>query len=190
MLIDADYSQIELRLLAHISGDRAFTQAFNSGRDIHTQTASEIFHVAPEHVTPEMRKNAKAVNFGIVYGIGDYSLSVDIGTSRAQAAAYIERYFESYPTVRDYLERVKVEAKRDGYVTTLFGRRRYIPELSATKKPTVAFGERIAMNTPIQGTAADIIKLAMVNTDRRLEKEIPQARLIMQVHDELIIECP
>ena len=190
MLIDADYSQIELRLLAHISGDRAFTQAFNSGRDIHTQTASEIFHVAPEHVTPEMRKNAKAVNFGIVYGIGDYSLSVDIGTSRAQAAAYIERYFESYPTVRDYLERVKVEAKRDGYVTTLFGRRRYIPELSATKKPTVAFGERVAMNTPIQGTAADIIKLAMVNTDRRLEKEIPQARLIMQVHDELIIECP
>ena len=188
-LVDADYSQIELRILAHVANDDALLHAFHNHQDIHTTTASQIFHVSPDQVTPEMRKYAKAVNFGIVYGISSFSLAIDIGTSRAEAAAYIERYFGTYPNVKIYLKNVVEQGAKNGYVTTIFNRRRYIPELSATNKNTRAFGERIAMNTPIQGSAADIIKLAMVNVDRRLAKEHKKSRLILQVHDELIIEA-
>ena len=190
VLVDADYSQIELRLLAHMSGDGTMQQFFLDGRDIHTKTASEIFHVTPEEVTPEMRKSAKAVNFGIVYGIGEYSLSQDLGVPMRVAKEYIEKYFALFPGIRGFLEGTKAKAHEDGYVTTLFGRRRYIPELSSTKKPLVAFGERVAMNAPIQGTAADIIKIAMVRVYRRLKAEGLKSRLILQVHDELILECP
>ena len=190
VLVDADYSQIELRLLAHMSGDEALIKTFREGEDIHTRTAAEIFRVPREEVTPEMRKSAKAVNFGIVYGIGEYSLSQDIGVGIATAREYIKNYFALYPGVRRYLDSLKEQAKKDLFVTTLFGRRRYIPELKGPKKPLIAFGERVAMNTPIQGTAADLIKLAMVNVDRRLAREKMEARLILQVHDELILEAP
>ena len=190
VLVDADYSQIELRLLAHMSGDKTMQQFFLDGRDIHTKTASEIFHVAPEEVTPEMRKSAKAVNFGIVYGIGEYSLSQDLGVPMRVAKDYIEKYFALFPDIKGFLDGIKAQAHEDGFVTTLFGRRRYIPELSSTKKQLVSFGERVAMNAPIQGTAADIIKIAMVRVARRLEAEGLRRRLILQVHDELILECP
>ncbi len=190
VLVDADYSQIELRLLAHMSGDRTMQQFFLDGRDIHTKTASEIFHVSPEEVTPEMRKSAKAVNFGIVYGIGEYSLSQDLGVPMRVAKEYIEKYFALFPGIRTYLDEVKKDAHEKGYVTTLFGRKRFIPELKAPKKQLIAFGERVAMNAPIQGTAADIIKIAMVRVDQRLEKENLKSALILQVHDELILECP
>lgn len=189
VLIDADYSQIELRLLAAISGDEAMTEAFLSGYDIHTATAMKIFGVNAENVTIDLRKRAKAVNFGIVYGMGDFSLATDLKISRADAKNYIEGYLGAYPKVSEYLKNVVSDAKRDGFVTTLFGRRRYIPELSSTKKMEQAFGERVAMNSPIQGTAADIIKLAMVNIDRKLKEKGYDARLILQVHDELIIEA-
>ena len=189
VLVDADYSQIELRLLAAISGDETMRDAFIRGTDIHTITASQVFGVAPSAVTPEMRKRAKAVNFGIVYGIGDYSLAMDIGVTKKQAAAYIDSYLRTYPKVQAYLKNVVEEAKRDGYVKTIYGRRRYIPELTATKKMTVAFGERVAMNSPIQGSAADIIKAAMVSLEHTLEKSGLDAHLILQVHDELIVEC-
>jgi DNA polymerase-1 len=188
VLIDADYSQIELRLLAAISGDEAMTEAFLSGYDIHAATAMKIFGVSAENVTIDLRKRAKAVNFGIVYGMGDFSLATDLKISRADAKTYIEGYLGAYPKVSEYLKNVVACAKQDGFVTTLFGRRRYIPELSSTKKMEVAFGERVAMNSPIQGTAADIIKLAMVNIDRKLKEKGYDARLILQVHDELIIE--
>ncbi|MBE6713111.1 MAG: DNA polymerase I [Ruminococcaceae bacterium] len=190
VLVDADYSQIELRLLAHMSGDETMQQFFLDGRDIHTKTASEIFHVAPEQVTPEMRKSAKAVNFGIVYGIGEYSLSQDLGVPMRVAKDYIEKYFALFPRIKGFLDGTKAQAHEDGFVTTLFGRRRYIPELQSSKKPLVAFGERVAMNAPIQGTAADIIKIAMVRVARRLKEEGLRSRLILQVHDELILECP
>ena len=188
VLLDADYSQIELRLLAAISGDEAMTEAFLSGYDIHSATAMKIFGVSADQVTIDLRKRAKAVNFGIVYGMGDFSLATDLKISRMDAKKYIEGYLGAYPKVSEYLKNVVDSAKQDGFVTTLFGRRRYIPELSSTKKMEVAFGERVAMNSPIQGTAADIIKLAMVNIDRKLKEEGYDARLILQVHDELIIE--
>ncbi len=188
-LIDADYSQIELRLLAAISEDEAMTDAFCSGYDIHTATAMKIFGVSKEDVTIELRKRAKAVNFGLVYGMGEFSLAVDLGISRADAKAYIDSYLGAYPKVRAYMENVVAEAKANGFVKTLFGRRRYIPELSSGKKMEAAFGERVAMNSPIQGTAADIIKLAMVNIDRKLKEGGYDARLLLQVHDELIIEA-
>ncbi len=189
VLIDADYSQIELRLLAAISGDEGMIDAFRSGYDIHSATAMKVFGVAAEDVTIELRKKAKAINFGIMYGMGDYSLAVDLGITRADAAAYIEGYMGAFPKVREYLTRVVAEAKRDGFVKTLFGRRRYIPELASSKKMEIAFGERVAMNSPIQGTAADIIKLAMVNVARKLHEGGYDARLILQVHDELMIEA-
>ena len=189
LLIDADYSQIELRLLAHISDDQALIDAFLSGEDIHTMTASKVFGVPPEEVSSDLRKKAKAVNFGIMYGIGDYSLSEDLGISRAQAKEYIESYFEKFPQVRAYLDRVQNEAKRDGYVSTFFGRRRYIPEIASSNKNLQHFGERIAMNSPIQGTAADIIKIAMIRVFDRLKERKLDAELIMQVHDELLIEA-
>ena len=170
VLIDADYSQIELRLLAAISGDETMTDAFRNGVDIHTMTASQVFGVFPDMVTPELRKRAKAVNFGIVYGIGDFSLAADIGVSRREAGEYIRNYLATYPKIDKYLKDTVAHAKEKGYVTTLLARKRYIPELSSTKKTLVAFGERVAMNSPIQGTAADIIKLAMVNTSRATKK--------------------
>jgi DNA polymerase-1 len=190
LLVDADYSQIELRLLAHMSGDEVLQSYFHEGKDIHVKTASEIFHVSPEEVTPEMRKSAKAVNFGIVYGIGEYSLSQDLGISRQMAKEYIQRYFALFPKIRSYLDGCKAFARENGYVSTLFGRQRRIPELQSPKKSVIAFGERVAMNAPLQGTAADIIKLAMVRVDRRLEREGLSSRLVLQVHDELILECP
>ncbi|MBO5275029.1 MAG: DNA polymerase I [Clostridia bacterium] len=188
VLVDADYSQIELRLLAHISGDPTMIEAFKRGDDIHTITASQVFDVPIEEVTSELRKRAKAVNFGIVYGIGDFSLAQDIKVTKAEAARYIESYLAKYPKVAAYLHDVVADAKRDGYVTTLFGRRRYIPELSSGKKQLAAFGERVAMNSPIQGTAADIIKLAMINVARALREANLDAKLILQVHDELILD--
>lgn len=190
LLVDADYSQIELRVLAHISEDETLIAAFNAGADIHTITASQVFGVPPELVTGEMRKRAKAVNFGIIYGIGDYSLSEDIGVSMREAKAYIESYFEKYPRIRAYMDAVKAAARSDGYVSTLFGRRRYIPELQSKRKQLEAFGERVAMNTPIQGTAADIIKKAMIDTAKTLRENGLQSRLILQIHDELIVESP
>lgn len=189
VLVDADYSQIELRLLAAISCDETMIEAFRSGEDIHTITASQVFHVPPEEVTPELRKRAKAVNFGIVYGIGDYSLSQDLGVSRKEAAEYIKRYFERYPAVRVFLQQAVEEARRTGRSQTIFGRRRQIPELSSTKKTVRAFGERVAMNSPIQGAAADIIKLAMIRTEHALCEAGIDAQLILQVHDELILDA-
>ena len=190
IFLDADYSQVELRILAHLSGDARFLAAFRDGEDIHRKTAAKIFHVSEDEVTDAMRKDAKAINFGIVYGIGEYSLSQDLKTSRAVAAEYIKNYFSTYPDVKAYLDRTIEEAKQTGEVSTLYGRRRFVPELSATKKNLVAFGERVAMNTPIQGTAADIMKLAMVRVDARLKKESRKAKILLQVHDELLLECP
>jgi len=189
VLIDADYSQIELRLLAAISGDEGMIDSFESGADIHSSTAMKVFGVSADEVTVEMRKKAKAINFGIMYGMGAYSLSVDLNITVAAAKAYIEDYMHAFPMVEKYLEGIVAEAKKDGFVTTLLGRRRYIPELSAKRKSEVAFGERVAMNSPIQGSAADIIKLAMVNVNAKLREGGYDARLIMQVHDELIIEA-
>ncbi len=189
VLIDADYSQIELRLLAHISGDENMIAAFESGMDIHTATASTVFNVEASQVTPELRKRAKAVNFGIVYGIGEHSLSEDLGVSRADARRYIDSYLEGFPKVSAYLENIKKQAREDGYVVTEFGRKRYIPELSASNKNVQHFGERVAMNSPIQGTAADIIKIAMIKVAERLRESGLDARLILQVHDELLVEA-
>ena len=189
-LVDADYSQIELRLLAHISDDYNMKEAFINGDDIHTKTASAVFGVPEDSVNPEMRKRAKAVNFGIVYGIGGFSLAKDIGTSVKEASDYIKRYMMNYPSIDTYLTEVVERAREDGYTTTLLGRRRYIPELNMQNGNMKAFGKRVAMNAPIQGTAADIIKLAMIKVDERLKRDCKSAHLVMQVHDELIVECP
>jgi len=187
VILSADYSQIELRVLAHISGDKKFIDAFNKNLDIHTMTASEVFKVPLEEVTPLMRSNAKAVNFGIVYGIGDFSLSRNLKISRKEAKSYINTYFERYPGVKAYLDGIVDFAKEHHYVTTMMNRRRSLPEIKSSNKVVQAFGERLAMNTPIQGTAADIIKLAMVNVYDELEKRKLRSRLILQVHDELIL---
>ena len=190
VLVDADYSQIELRLLAHISGDGAMQEAFRSGEDFHAVTASHVFGVPLDQVTGAMRRAAKAVNFGIVYGISAFSLSQDLGVSAAEARAYMDAYFARFPGVKKYMEDVVARSRETGYVETLFHRRRALPEIKASKFATRSFGERVALNMPIQGTAADIIKLAMVKVFRRLRGEGLKARLIMQVHDELIVECP
>jgi DNA polymerase-1 len=190
VLVDADYSQIELRLLAHISGDAAMKEAFKSGMDFHTVTASKVFNVPVENVSHILRSRAKAVNFGIVYGISAWSLANDIGVSTAEAKEYMDAYYARYSGVRQYMNSVVEKARADGYVSTLFGRRRYLPELKSTNFNTRSFGERVALNMPIQGTAADIIKLAMVNVYSRLKNEGLEAKLILQVHDELIVECP
>lgn len=190
VLVDADYSQIELRILAHISGDETMKNAFLAGEDIHAVTASQVFGVPLSEVTPLQRSRAKAVNFGIVYGISAFSLAQDIGVWPGEAKEYIDAYLEKYHGVREYMERVIAEARERGYVETLYGRRRPMPELKSPNRNTRAFGERVARNMPIQGTAADIIKLAMVNVDRALRAEGLKARLILQVHDELIAECP
>ncbi|MBQ3085023.1 MAG: DNA polymerase I [Clostridia bacterium] len=189
LLLDADYSQIELRVLAHIAKDATMIRAFREREDIHTVTAATVFGVPAFMVTPEMRRHAKAVNFGIVYGISDFSLAGDIGVSKKEAKAYIDQYLEKYSGVRSYMTDIVEQAKRDGYVTTLLGRRRYLPELKSSNFIQRSFGERVALNTPIQGTAADIIKIAMVRVWKALRKEGLDAHLILQVHDELILEC-
>ncbi len=189
VLCDADYSQIELRVLASIANDENMINAFSGGTDIHTATAAQVFGMPEEMITPELRSRAKAVNFGIVYGIGAFSLSKDIGVTRAEADRYIKNYLASYPSVAAYMENTIEQAKKTGYVTTYYGRRRYLPELSNSNGNLRAFGERVARNAPIQGTAADIIKIAMIRVYERLKAEQPDARLILQVHDELIVEC-
>ena len=189
VLIDADYSQIELRLLAHVAGDETMINAFLSGEDIHASTASAVFGVPMEQVTSELRKRAKAVNFGIVYGIGDYSLAMDLGITKKQAGEYIKSYLERFGAIDRYLKETIASAYEKGYVETIFNRRRYIPELKASNKITKSFGERVAMNSPIQGSAADIIKIAMINTRRALKDAGIDAKLILQVHDELVVEA-
>ncbi len=187
-LVDADYSQIELRVLAHIADDKSLKDAFSSGGDIHRATAASVEGVDFDDVTPEMRSRAKAVNFGLVYGMSEFTLAENIGVTRKEAKAYIENYFSKYPGVKRYMDEIKGKAKLDGYVTTLMGRRRYLPELSSSNFNIRSFGERVALNTPIQGTAADIIKIAMVRIYERLKREKLKSRLILQVHDELIVE--
>lgn len=190
VLVDADYSQIELRVLAHVAHDKNMIEAFKNNDDIHAITASQVFGMPLDMVTPIMRSRAKAVNFGIVYGIGAFSLAKDIGVSNKEASTYIKNYLAHYSGVDEYMKNVVEKAKRDGYVETMFGRRRYLPELTSGKHMLRAFGERVARNMPIQGTAADIIKIAMVKVNDRIKKEGLKARLILQVHDELIVEAP
>ena len=190
VLVDADYSQIELRVLAHIAGDETMQEAFRSGMDIHTVTASQVFGVAPEAVTALQRRNAKAVNFGIVYGISEFSLAEDIGVSRYEAKEYIDSYLANYHGVRNYMKDVVAKARQNGFTQTLYGRKRYIPELTSSNFNIRQGAERIALNTPIQGTAADLIKLAMIRVFNALKEHYPQATLLLQVHDELIVECP
>lgn len=188
VFVDADYSQIELRILAHMSGDEMLIQAYREAQDIHRMTASQVFHTPFEEVTPLQRRNAKAVNFGIVYGISSFGLSQDLSISKKEAQEYIERYFESYPKIKEFLDGAVEKAKNDGYTVTMFGRRRPIPEISSSNYMQRSFGERIAMNAPIQGTAADIIKIAMIRVHDRLKEEGLKSRLLLQVHDELLIE--
>jgi DNA polymerase-1 len=189
ILIDADYSQIELRVLAHLSDDKNLIEAFRLGEDIHTKTASQVFHVPKEEVTSTMRGRAKAVNFGIVYGISDYGLSRDLDIPRKESKQYIENYLNFFSGVKAYMDDIIRKGKKDGYVETILGRRRYIPELSSRNFNIRAFGERLALNTPVQGTAADIIKKAMINVDHELRQRKMKSRLILQVHDELIVEA-
>ncbi len=190
VLVDADYSQIELRVLAHIAGDEAMRDAFLSGRDFHTMTAATVFGVSPADVTPQMRRSAKAVNFGIVYGISDYSLAGDIGVSRKEAREYIDNYLNHYQGVQKYMKDVVEQARETGFVETMYGRRRALPDLKSSNYNIRTGAERIALNTPIQGTAADIIKIAMLRVHDRMAREGLQAKLVLQVHDELIVECP
>ena len=189
IFVDADYSQIELRVLAHMSGDEKLIEAYRQAEDIHRITASQVFHVPLEEVTPQQRRNAKAVNFGIVYGISSFGLSQDLDISPKEAREYIDRYFETYPGIKGFLDGLVAEAKEKGYATTMFGRRRPVPELKSSNFMQRSFGERVAMNSPIQGTAADIIKIAMVRVHDRLQREGFHSRLILQVHDELLIEA-
>ncbi|MCR5672302.1 MAG: DNA polymerase I [Lachnospiraceae bacterium] len=188
--IDADYSQIELRIMAHLSGDTSLIEAFNSGADIHAITASKVFHVPLDEVTSIMRRNAKAVNFGIIYGISAFGLSEDLNITRKDAKEFIDEYFATFPKVKEFLDGGVADAKKNGYVTTVFGRRRPLPELSSSNFMQRSFGERVAMNAPIQGTAADIMKIAMIKVKKRLESEKLKARVILQVHDELLVEAP
>ena len=190
VLVDADYSQIELRVLAHIADDDVMRNAFISGMDIHTATAAQVFGVEAEQVTSLQRRHAKAVNFGIVYGISEFSLAEDIGVSRYEAKAYIDSYLNNYRGVRDYMKQVVVDAREKGFTETIYGRKRYIPELKSSNFNVRSGAERIALNTPIQGSAADLIKLAMIHVDKALRENFPEAKLLLQVHDELIVECP
>ena len=188
VFLDADYSQIELRVLAHLSDDEKLIEAYRNAQDIHTITASQVFHVAPEEVTPLLRRNAKAVNFGIVYGISSFGLSQDLSITRREAQEYIEQYFKTYPGIKRFLDQAVEEAKEKGFVTTMFGRRRPVPELKSSNFMQRSFGERVAMNAPIQGTAADIIKIAMNRVNEWLRSRHMKSRLILQVHDELLVE--
>ena len=189
VFVDADYSQIELRILAHCSGDEQLIQAYREARDIHRMTASQVFHVPFDEVTDLQRRNAKAVNFGIVYGISSFGLSQDLSITRKEAARYIEHYFETYPGIKTFLDQCVADAKEKGYAVTLFGRRRPVPELKSSNFMQRSFGERVAMNAPIQGTAADIIKIAMIRVSDELKKQNMKSRMILQVHDELLIEA-
>ena len=189
VLVDADYSQIELRVLAHMSGDENLIRAYREAQDIHRLTASQVFHVPFDEVTPLQRRNAKAVNFGIVYGISSFGLSQDLSITRKEAQEYIEKYFVTYPKIKEFLDGCVEKAKKDGFAETMFGRRRPVPELKSSNFMQRSFGERVAMNAPIQGTAADIIKIAMNRVDRRLREEGLQSRLLLQVHDELLVEA-
>jgi len=189
-LLSADYSQIELRILAHMSGDDALIQTFIANEDVHTRTAAEIFGLPADEITPEMRRKAKAVNFGIIYGISAFGLAQDIGVSNAEAKRYIDNYFSRYPGVRDFIDRTIEQAKTTGFVTTLFDRRRFIPELSSSAAAVRSFGERMAVNTPIQGTAADLIKIAMIRISEKLKRKNLASTMILQVHDELVFEVP
>ncbi len=190
VILAADYSQIELRVLAHMAGDKGLLEAFQNNMDVHTKTAMDVFHVEEDGVTNDMRRSAKAVNFGIVYGISDYGLSQSLGITRKEAQEFIDRYLESYPKVKEYMENSKEEAREKGFVTTLMHRRRYLPDITSRNFNRRSFAERTAMNTPIQGTAADIIKKAMVDVSERMEQEKVKSRLLLQVHDELIFEVP
>ncbi len=185
---DADYSQIELRILAHMSGDQQLIEAYKMHADIHRITASQVFHIPFDEVTSLQRRNAKAVNFGIVYGISSFGLSQDLSITRKEASEYIEQYFATYPGVKNFLDNTVADAKKQGFVTTMFGRRRPVPELTSSNFMQRSFGERVAMNSPIQGTAADIIKIAMIRVSRRLKRDGLKSKLILQVHDELLIE--
>ena len=189
VFVDADYSQIELRVLAHCSRDPALIEAYREAKDIHRITASQVFHVPFDEVTDLQRRNAKAVNFGIVYGISSFGLSQDLSITRKEAEQYIQNYFESYPGIKRFLDETVSQAKEKGYVTTLFHRRRPVPELSSSNFMQRSFGERVAMNAPIQGTAADIMKIAMIDVAEELRKRNLKSRLILQVHDELLIEA-
>ena len=190
VIVSADYSQIELRVLADLSGDEALGEAFSSGRDFHTETAARVFELDRDRVDPEHRRRAKAVNFGIVYGISAHGLSESIGVDRGEAQAMIDRYFTAYPKVRTFLDETVAEAHRTGYAVTRYGRRRHIPELRSSNYSIRSFGERTAMNHPMQGTAADIMKLAMIDVDRRIREDGFAARMVLQVHDELVFESP
>jgi len=189
-ILAADYSQIELRVLAHISGDERLKEAFLQEMDIHTKTAMDVFGVTADQVDGNMRRQAKAVNFGIVYGISDYGLSQNLNITRKEAAAFIEQYFSVFQGVRRWMDAIVEQAKRDGYVTTLLERRRYLPDIRSSNYNLRSFAERTAMNTPIQGTAADIIKLAMLNMDKELRERGLRSRMLLQVHDELVFEVP
>lgn len=190
VLLDADYSQIELRLMAHFSGDHALVEAFRTGQDVHARTASEIFDVPLDEVDSTLRSRAKAVNFGLIYGISGFGLAKNTGVSRQEAQEFINRYFRKYPGVKRFMDSAAEDGQHNGYALTLMGRRRYLPELKSDKAVVREFGKRAAMNTPVQGTAADIIKLAMVRVDEALRREGLKSRLILQVHDELLLECP
>ena len=190
ILLDCDYSQIELRILASLSGDENMIQSFLDGKDIHKITAAQVNHIPLDEVTSLQRSQAKAVNFGIIYGISDYGLSVDLNISRKEAKDYIEKYKAAYPDVEAYMESIVKEAKENGFVETFYGRRRLVPELTSSNYNIRSFGERIALNTPIQGTAADIIKIAMIQVDQALREKGFQARLVLQIHDELLVDCP
>ena len=186
--MDADYSQIELRVLAHMSGDEKLIEAYRQAQDIHSITASQVFQIPLDQVDDLHRRNAKAVNFGIVYGISSFGLSQGLSISRQEAAEYIEQYFRTYPGIKEFLDGLVESAKQTGYARTMFGRRRPVPELKESNFMRRSFGERVAMNSPIQGTAADIIKIAMIRVDERLYREGLRSRLILQVHDELLVE--
>ena len=189
VFVDADYSQIELRILAHCSKDKELIEAYKSAKDIHRITASQVFHIPFDEVTETERRNAKAVNFGIVYGISSFGLSQDLSITRKEAAKYIENYFETYPGIKKFLDDAVAHAKEMGYVVTLFGRRRPVPELSSSNFMQRSFGERVAMNSPIQGTAADVMKLAMIGVNHALKEKNMKSKIVLQVHDELLIEA-
>ena len=188
--MSADYSQIELRLMAHFSGDEHLTEAFRSGQDIHSATAAKIFGVSLEEVTPDQRRVAKTANFGIMYGISAFGLSQRLGCSRQEAKKIIDDYFASFPSIRRYVDDTLASARKNGYVETLFGRRRYIPDINSSNATVRALAERNAVNAPIQGTAADIIKLAMIGVDRQLRDGGYKSRMVLQIHDELLLEVP
>jgi len=187
-ILSADYSQIDLRVLAHLSGDRNLIEAFHADEDVHSRTAADVFGVFPEMVTPGMRRQAKVVNFGVIYGMSPFGLAKELGVSQSVARAYIDGYFARYSGVREYIERTLAEARRKGYVTTLMNRRRYLPEINSSNPAVRQFAERTAINTPIQGTSADLIKLAMVRIYREMERRGFSSGMIMQVHDELVFE--